>query len=170
MLWRKTAQYARAEQHPLAALGQPQERQGRIAQVIERPEKQRQIVITVELEPEVDVALDDATRVTEEVSASLDAAAVVEVRCGVIEKIDVTLQRLKQEPHIAVCASDVQHATVIRKELRGGIHERVQVVDVVETVVRVPVDIGACLAERKQPLAESRNRGNEIGEAHATLH
>src|SRR5689334_8980234 len=131
MLRRKTTQDARAEQHLLAMLRQPQQRQCRITQVIERAEKEREIVVAIELEAEVDVALDDASGVAEQLGAELDAAAVVEVGRGVVEEVDLAPKRLKQEAHVAVRAADVEDASAIRDELHLWVYERIEVVDVV---------------------------------------
>ena len=137
--------------------------------MIERAEKQSEIVIAIELEAEVDVALDDAAGVAEELRAALDATAVIEVGRGVVEEVDLASRRLKQKAHVAVRAADVEDASAIRDELRRWVDERIEVVDVVDAVVGVPIDVGARRTQRTQAFAERRHGRSQVREAHATL-
>src|SRR5450755_2569158 len=139
---------AGADQGATTALRQAQQRKRRIAEVVECAEKDGEIVVAVEFEAPVDVALDQLLRSPQERSRAPKALAVVEVGRSVVEEVDVAAKRLEEEAHVSVGRSDVENASAGGNDFKRGRKEAREDRDVVEASVRIPAQIGDRLSDR----------------------
>src|ERR1700693_1328855 len=139
---------AGADQGATAALRQAQQRKRRIAEVVECAEKDGEIVVAVEFEAPVNVALDQLLRSPPERSRATTALAVVEVDRGVVEEVDVAAKRLQEETHVSVGRSDVENASASGNDFKLGRKEAREDRDVVEASVRIPAQVGDRLSDR----------------------
>src|ERR1700682_3526249 len=137
-----------------------------MAKVIERAEKDGEVLVAVEFEAPIDVALDQLLRSPEKRGRTANSLAVVEVGDSVVEEVDVAAKRLKEEAHVSVGRSDVENASAGWNDFELGRKEAREDRNVVEAGIRIPAQIGDRLSDRAQTGPKTRFRSRELRHPH----